>query len=154
LRRTSEEEEEVAQPLYPAGDEVEVEEEAQALRRQDEEQPEEKELQAMRRAGALEEEIPEEPRTAHALRREFPAPQWVGVEPGAAVHTPVVDAPFAPEPESPRVPPPPPGIEPPRVTIDQIDVVIHDDAPAPGTNADRGSADLGRRMRTNYLRWL
>lgn len=151
--RRAEEEEEDAQPLRRADEEEP--DEAQALRRQGEE---EEDLQTLRRAGTMEEEMPDEPSLAQALRRDVSGPAGPGAEAGAETRSAgiaVSDAPFLPEPaEQAFRPAPPPFSDRPRVTIDQIDVVIHEDAPKGGGGSDRGFADLRRRMRTTYLRGL
>lgn len=167
LRRQEEEEE--AQPLHRR----EEEEEAQPLRRQQEE--EEEELQALRRIGindpigpvpvdplpATEEGPQEELPDMRALRRA--AESAISV-PGAATAPDlpsVFDGPSADPFGQPAFDPPgadlplptPQQAERPRVTIDQIDVVIQDTAPAKST-AGPSLTDLSRRMNSLYLRGL
>ena len=140
----------------------------QALRRQEEEpeaaQPprkldEEEPAQALHRALSAEDEMPPEPRALQALRREVNAPP----APGAAGPAPSEPAPPLAAFEPPLPVPAPDGRaiadaprpERPRVQIDQIDVVIHEEAaPRPGRGGDGLSGDLGRLMRSAYLRGL
>ena len=51
----------------------------------------------------------------------------------------------------PTVAPPP---ERPRVQIDKIDVIIHEDTPRASGGGENLSGDLARRMRSTYLRGL
>ena len=73
---------------------------------------------------------------------------------GSAIDAPFVPARFDPPGDS-ALPPAPPWSQPerPRVTIDQIDVVIHETTPASSTSK-ASLADLARRMNARYLRRL
>ncbi len=171
LRRTEEEEE--AQALHRAevesGEEevqalhrveAEPEEEVQALRRAEEEEEEEM-AQPLRRLDMQDEEMPKEPSPLQTLRRNTEGQAVVpvtdagkGGQDGAAPVPGFVadladqgwmpDAPVASLPERPKV------------QIDQIDVVIHEDTPSTtgGASGDGLSRDLARRLRSTYLRGL
>ncbi len=172
------EEEEAAQTLHRQDEE----EEAQPLRRQDEdeeartlrrqEEQEDQEMQALRRAGDPMASVPAEPLPAsedgpeeelpdmRALRREAPAPLSVangapGTEPAPDRGPPPADIPAPPFATPPDAAWAPSAAAPerPRVTIDQIDVVIHEDAPGAAASGPT-LADLSRRMNALYLRGL
>ncbi len=183
--RRAEEEEEAAQPLHRAEEEEELqtlrraeeeeeaqalhraevesgEEEAQALHRVEAESEEEEEMvQPLRRLDMQDEEMPKEPSPLQTLRRstegQAVAPvtdAGMGGQDGAAPVPGFVadladqgwmpDAPVASLPERPKV------------QIDQIDVVIHEDTPSTtgGGSGDGLSRDLARRLRSTYLRGL
>lgn len=173
LRRQQEEEEEAA--AQPLRRQEEEEETAQTLRRQEEE---EEAAQPLYRAADPMIAVPAEPLPAtedgpqedlpdmQALRRD--AGGSVGLPAGAAHEAGAVDAPMMDMPQSvppdgsdwsPSSPTPAPTQAPdaaserPRVTIDQIDVVIQDDAAAkPATGPSLN--DLSRRFNALYLRGL
>lgn len=145
LRRTEEEEEEEA---------------VQPLRRQEEEEEEEL-AQPLRRLDTQDEEMPKEPSPLQTLRRNTEG-QAVGPVMDAgmggqdkATPVPGFMADSADQgwtPDAPAAPPP----ERPRVQIDQVDVVIQEDAPRTtgGGSGDGLSRDLARRLRSTYLRGL
>lgn len=167
-------EEDAVEPLRRAPESDEVE----ALRRSgvDEEEEEDARVaRALRRSGAAtpwgaapvdaapapfdapEDELPD----LRALRREVGA-TVAGPHGGMAAAGPpdagaVVAGPFGPAafepPNAAETPAAPLAWERPRVTIDQIDVVIHDAAPAT-SRAAPSLSDLSRRMRSLYLRRL
>jgi len=147
LRRAQGSEEEEAQALRRS--ETNREEEAAPLRRHDDPQAEEESAQALRRMEESPQEegpAPQTPPGASADARSWPSrpnnpldllapPSEAGTQSRASA-----------SPES----------QPPKVMIDQIDVVIHEDA-APASAATSGSsgqADLGRMLNTRYLRGL
>lgn len=170
LRRV-EEEEEQAQPLRRA---EEAEEQAQALRRTEEEdaaQPlrrveeEEAKVEPLRRMEPPEEDMPKEPSPLQALRRDVATPSnGLGVAQGEtdAAATPGGEMPgpltaFDPAfatPEPTAYPESHSQVERPRVHIDQIDVVIHEETPGTSASSEGLSNELARRMRSTYLRGL
>ena len=156
--RRAEEEEETVQPLRRAGT-GEVEEEAQPLRRLEEE---EEAVQPLRRTEPPDEEMPSEPNPLQALHPNTSMPAFgPGDSPQlASGMEPDIQSPFAAfepgfqatdESTGPTAAPPP---ERPRVQIDQIDVVIHEDTPRASGRSENLSGDLARRMRSTYLRGL
>ena len=173
LRR--DEDEDRAQPLRRRDEDVE----ARSLRRESTvEEEHDDAAQPLRRAGGGDPSgaVPVEPAPGwdddapqdelpdmRALRRdvgiaiagpEFGAAQDPPNGAGSAIDAPFVPARFDPpgdaawSPEPPRTQP-----ERPRVTIDQVDVVIHETAPA-RSDSRLSLADLSRRMNTRYLRRL
>ncbi len=171
--RRQEEEEEVAAPLHRQ--EAEDGGPLQTLRRQEEE---EEEMQTLRRAAGAMETIPAEPMPAtedgpdeelpdlRALRRDarLAATGNAAPEPSAGAVSQAADSPavgdLAHPPTAMPPDPHPAGLplaghagERPRVTIDQIDVVIHEDAPA-RTASGPSLSDLSRRVNALYLRGL
>ena len=92
----------------------------------------------------------EEPSDLRARRFEAGAPSVPVANPGGDAPVP---GPAAPEPGlvMPPGPATPAPYDRPRVSIDQIDVVIHEDANPGGSRGGSSTPDFGRAFRARYL---